>query len=380
MRKSYLYKAKINRQTEANCNDWLRLCCNLYNLALEQRIKSYEKHGKFLSAFDQQKQLPELKEAFPEFKAVGSQVLQDVIERLDRTFNAFYQRLKEKKGKTAGFPRFRSCRRYDSFTLKQCGWKLEGRYLRISNVGTFKLFLSRPIEGTIKTVTIKRKCNGWFVSFSCDNVPEERLTANDNAVGIDVGLTDFCTDSTGKKIANPKCLAASQKLLRKKQRSLCRKQKGSNRRNKARILVAKAHDKIVNQRKDFLHKTANEYIHAYGSIYVEKLELQRMIDEAKRDKKKWFTRRKPDAPWGMFFDMLSYKAEEAGRQVVKVDPADTSCTCSECDTKIKKSYHFHTFKCPSCGLRIDRDVNAAINILRAGQALQALTTTMVAVA
>lgn len=256
MRKTYLYKAKINKHTETNCNQWLNICRMLYNLALEQRISIYRQHGKSISAIVQKNQLPELKDAFPEFATVGSQALQDVIERLNRAFKAFYQRVKQRNGKH-GFPRFKSRNRYDSFTLKQTGWRLEGRYLYIKNIGRFKLFLSRPIDGDIKTVTIRRSsAGGWFVAFSCDNVLIKEYSETTHQIGIDVGVKSFCVDSDGNQIQNPKCLEQSLKFLKKRQRSLSRKKKGSGRRNNARILVAKCHEKIANQRKDFLHKTA----------------------------------------------------------------------------------------------------------------------------
>ena len=277
MRKTFLYKAKINKHTEANCNRWLKICRTLYNLALEQRISIFRQYKKSISLYEQMLQLPELKEAFPEFKVVGSQCLQDVLQRVDRAFQGFFQRVKAKNGK-AGFPRFKSKNRYDSFTLKQAGWKLEGRYLYIKNLGRFKLFLSRAVEGEIKTVTIKRTSTGkWFVAFSCDNVPVKEFPETTAEIGIDVGINHFLVDSCGRCIENPKYFRCSEKLLRRRQRSLSRRKKGSNRRNKARILVAKAHEKVVNQRKDFLHKLANYYIEAFDSIYVEELNIKGMV-------------------------------------------------------------------------------------------------------
>ncbi|MFH1452405.1 MAG: transposase, partial [Armatimonadota bacterium] len=154
MKKTFLYRAKINKATEDNCRKWLEACRILYNAALEQRILVYNQHKKSISVYEQMKQLVELKVVFPEFKLIGSQVLQEVLQRLERAFQSFFQRLKQNNSK-AGFPRFKGKDRYDSFTLKQAGWKLDGRYLYIKNIGRFKLFLSRAISGTIKTVTIR---------------------------------------------------------------------------------------------------------------------------------------------------------------------------------------------------------------------------------
>jgi len=367
MRKTYLYKAKINKQTEANCNQWLGLCHNLYNQALEQRINAYKEKKESISAFKQMSQLPELRKSSTELKAVGSQVLQDVIQRLDKAYKSFFQRVKQGNGKV-GFPRFKSKSRYDSFTLKQTGWNLEGRYLYIKNVGRFKLFLSRPIEGNIKTVTIRRNStNKWFVSFSCDNTPMKKVPESTTEIGIDVGIKHFLVDSHGNSVDNPKYFRQSEKLLRRRQRSLCRKKKSSNRRNEARVLVAKTHEKITNQRKDFLHKVGNAYINKFQTIYIEDLNIKGMI------KNRHLSKSISDSSWGMFFNFLSYKAVETGRTVVKVPPHNTSQICSVCGEKVQKSLSVRIHNCPFCNTILDRDHNASLNILRLGQNRQTLT-------
>ena len=174
MRKTYKYRLLGNKQAFIKVDEWLMLCQRLYNTALEQRINIYRQRKETISCYSQINQLPELRAEFPEYQAVGSQVLQDVIERLDKAYKSFFRRVKSSKGK-AGFPRFRSRDRYDSFTLKQTGWKLDGKYLTIRNVGRFKLRLSRPIEGDIKTVSVHRQSGNWYVCFSCDKVPEKKL-------------------------------------------------------------------------------------------------------------------------------------------------------------------------------------------------------------
>ncbi len=369
MRKTFQYRAIINKQTEAKCNQWLETCRMLYNLALDQRISIYRQHGKSISCIDQKNQLPDLKKEFTEFKAVGSQVLQDVIERLQRAFDAFFRRCKN-RGEKAGFPRFRGKDRFDSFTLKQAGYKIEGRYLYISGVGKFKLFLSRPIEGDIKTVTIRRASSGkWFVCFSCDNVPVKEMPEAIAEVGIDVGIKEFLVDSTGRSVENPKFFRQSERILRRRQRAMARKVRGSCRRVKAKILVAKAHEKISNQRKDFLHKVANFYIGAYKTIYVEALNIKGMI------KNRRLSKSIADASWGKFFEFLLYKAEWADRKVIKVNPRNTSQNCSGCGEKVKKSLSVRTHVCPFCGLVMDRDFNAAKVIKARGHLVQTLSIT-----
>jgi len=368
MKKTYKYRLLGNKDTFANADNWLLLCQRLYNVALEQRIKCYQQFSKSLSCYDQINQLPELRAEFPEYADVGSQVLQDVIERLDKAYKAFFRRVKSGGGK-AGFPRFRSRDRYDSFTLKQAGWKLDGKYLTIRNMGIFKLRLSRPIEGDIKTVSVHRQSGHWYVCFSCDKVPEKKLELSNKSVGIDVGIKTFCVDSDGNQTESPKYFRKAEKQLRVRQRTLSRRVNGSQGRKDARLLVAKAHEKVTNQRNDFLHKVANHYITNYGVICIEDLNIKGM------SKNHHLAKSITDASWGKFFELLSYKAEEAGRVIIKVPRFEpTSKTCSQCGA-INQELELsdRQWVCKSCGVLHDRDYNAAKNICRVGQTLQELT-------
>jgi len=362
VKKSFKYRIQANPQTIQQANHWLDLCRNLYNTALEQRISIYRQNKGSISCFDQIKQLPELRASFPEYREVGSQVLQDVLERLDRAYQGFFRRVKN--GDKPGFPRFKGRNRYDSFTLKQAGWKLEGKYLTIRNIGTFKLRFSRPIEGDIKTITIRRTSTGkWFAVFTCDNVPEKPLPKTGKVVGIDVGLESFLTTSEGIKIGNPRHFDNAKAKLAMRQQRLSRRTKGSKRREKARVLVAKAHEKITNQRRDFHFKVANQFIKAYDSICIEDMDSWNSLNHG-------LTREMRDAAWFGFFDVLCWKAEEAARMVIKVPARDTSQLCSRCGARVPKDLSVRIHSCPFCGLTIDRDHNAALNILRAGQAPQ----------
>lgn len=368
IKRTYRYRLLGGGETFERASQWLGLCRRLYNAGLEQRIVAYKHNGVPLSCYDQMKELPELKVAFPEYSDVGSQVLQEVLERLDRAYKGFFRRVKN--GDKAGFPRFKGRGRYDSFTLKQCGWKLDGKYLTIRNIGTFKLRLSRPIEGVIKTITICRDTTEkWYACFSCDKVPEKRLPESDSAVGIDVGIKSFCVDSDGGKESNPEYLKKSLGLLRRRQRKLCRRAKGSNRRQKARLLVAKAHEKIRNQRRDFLHKLANHYVKDYGVICVEDLNIKGMA------RNRHLSRSINDAGWGLFIGLVEYKAEEAGRKLIRIPRFEpTSKTCSECGAVNEDlTLSDRQWVCKACGAVHDRDFNAAKNILRVGQTLQEKT-------
>ncbi|MDP2365825.1 MAG: transposase [Ignavibacteria bacterium] len=357
MKKTFQYRIKSNQTTCQKAEKWLSLCRQLYNDCLNERIIAYKERKENISQYGQMKRLPQLKKVFPEFKQVNSQTLQDVIQRLDRAYQGFFRRVKN-KGK-AGFPRFKGQNRYDSFTLKQTGWKLNGRYLEIKNIGRFKLFLSRPIEGDIKTITIRRDLiNKWFVSFACDNVSQKLLKKTGKEIGIDMGCESFLTDSNGNKIDNPRFFKNSQDILTKRQQSLSQKKKGSYRRNKARILVAKIHHKIFNQRKDFHFKTANKLINENDKIYIEKLNSFKSF--------KGLNKSMRDVAWFQFFNILRFKAEEAGKVVIEVPAEDTSQLCSKCGQLIEKDLSVRVHKCP-CGLEINRDWNAALNILRFGQ-------------
>lgn len=364
MRKSFQYKAKLSPSVERNAFVWLNLCRQLYNTALEQRIDAYKRCGKGISRYTQDKELPNLKAELPEYKNVSSQTLQDVLEKLDKTYQSFFRRLKS--GQKAGFPRFKGRDRYNSFKLKQTSWSLTGNKLTIRNIGTLKLFLSRPILGDIKTVTVKHTSSGWFVFFSCDHVPRNVLPIIDKEVGIDVGLKVFLADSDGKFVDNPRFFRKSEKELRRKQRSLSRKNLRSKRRQKAKRQVQRIHEKVKNQRDDFIKKLAKKYVDSNGVIYVEALQIVNMV------KNKHLSKSISDVSWNMFRQWLTFKAEEAGREVIAINPKDTSQTCL-CGEMVKKSLAVRVHRCHVCGLVMDRDTLAAKNILRFGQNHRVLT-------
>lgn len=362
MRKTFKYRAYANQQTLDKANHWLDLCRNLYNVALNQRIVSFKQNRKHVSCNEQTNELIELKDAFPEYKDVGSQVLQEVLQRVDKAFKHFFR-------DRFGFPRYKGFNRYDSFTLKyQCGWKLDGKYLHITKVGIFKLKLSRQIQGTIKTVTMHRvSSDKWHVLFSCDEVPERKLRKSNKSIGIDVGVKSFCVDSNGAITKNPLFTKQSEAVLRLRHRSLSRRVKFSKRWNKSRLLVSKAYEKTKNQRLDFLHKLANGYIKDYGVIYIEKLLVKNLV------RNHHLAKSIADSSWSTFFELLSYKAVEADRKLVRVNPCNTSQLCSKCGNMVEKLLVVRIHKCPYCGLIMDRDKNAARNILRLGQSLQPST-------
>jgi putative transposase len=367
MKKTFKYQIYANQDTLSKAENWVGLCRRLYNCALSERIYAYKMQGTTIRCFTQIKELPQMKKENIEYNGVNAQVLQEVIERLDRAYQEFFRQLKYGK---AGFPRFKGKNRYSSFTLKQNGWKLDGKYLVVTNIGTFKIKLSRQIEGDIKTITIKKTSIGkWFAYFNCDNMPDKKLPKSDKVVGIDVGIKSFLVDSDGSKVDNPKYYRKSERLLRRRQRVLSRRKKGSNSRRKARISVAKAHEKVTNQRRDFLHKVSTSYIKGYGTLIFEDLNISGMV------KNHHLAKSISDSGWGMFYGLCSYKAEEAGRNIIRIPRFEpTSKTCSECgaiNQELKLSDR--NWLCKSCGIYHDRDFNAAKNIKRVGQTQQELT-------
>jgi putative transposase len=374
-RKSFKYKLMPTPKQEEALEVVLSRCCTLYNCALEQ-CKTWWGRGQGISAryYQQKAELPELKDAYPEYTEVHSQVLQDVLLRLDRTFQAFFRRIQA--GEQPGYPRFQAKNRYNSFTYPQYdnGTILEGKTLSLTKIGRIRLRLHRPLIGTPKTVTIIREADGWYACVSCAEVPTQPLPTTEQSTGIDVGLKVFLITAEGEPVENPRYYRKAERELKKAQRRVSRRKKGSKRRRKAVQLLARKHQKVQRQRRDFHHKTALSLLRAFDTIYLEDLQVANMVRNPHLSKSI------SDAGWAQFRTILEGKAAYAGRRVVAVPPAYTSQDCSGCGARVEKSLSVRTHACPSCGLILDRDENAARNIQRAGQALQALTAAVAAVA
>ncbi len=293
------------------------------------------------------------------YSTIHSQVLQNVADRLVKAYKNYFRRVKEKKaGKKvkAGFPRFKKF--YSSITYPQSGFTLATNRLFASRIGNIPIVTERLPKGRIKTLTIKRKPSGkWFVFFSSIvDIPKTTNPNKTNKIGIDVGLENFATLSDGTTIQNPRFLVKSEDKLLKYQRRLSRKTKGSNR-IKAKIRVARIHEKITSQRTDFLHKTSKMLAEKYNLIALEKLNIMGMLHNHN------LARSISDASWNQFTRMLGYKAESAGCQLVFVDPRNTSQVCSGCGNTAKKELSDRWHEC-SCGLSLHRDHNAALEILK----------------
>jgi putative transposase len=356
--KAFKYRIYPNKTTKKSIDQTIWLCQILYNAALAERIDEYKINGNSLTYQQQQNSLPFLKENNPIYAGVYSQILQDVLKRLDKAYQAFFRRVK--LGETPGFPRFQSADRYNSFTYPQGGYSILGNQLKLSKLGRVKIMLHRPMSGKIKTCTVIRKNGKYYACFTCE-VEAENLPLVGGMVGIDMGIKEFCITSDGEMIENPRTYRKAEKELRQLQRSLSRKQKRSNNRRKARFGLAKQHEKVANQRRDIAYKTAKYLFSNYDTIIYEDLQIKNMV------KNHHLAKSIADAGWGIFFNILESKAKQTlGKRIIAVEPKNTSQNCSQCGRKVAKTLSVRVHKCPFCGLELDRDINAAINILHKG--------------
>src|SRR5260221_6873897 len=345
----------------------LSRCRTLYNVALEQRKTWWERgQGAGATYYQQKAELPGLKAACPEYDEVNAQVLQDVILRDERSYQVFCRRLTAADDR--GHPRFQGRNRYNSFGYPQYGGGavLDGGVLSLSKIGRIRIRLHRPLEGTPKTVTISREADGWYTSISCAEVPTEPLPLTGQETGIDVGLKVFIITANGEVVENPRHYRKAEKQVAKAQRRVSRRKKGSTRRKKAVALLRRKHQTIQRQRRDFHHKVALALLRRYDVISLEDLQVRNMA------RNHHLAKSISDASWGQFRTILTFKAACAGKWVIAVPPAFTSQDCSGCGERVPKSLSVRTHVCPSCGLVMDRDENASLNILRASQALRGL--------
>jgi putative transposase len=360
VKRNYKFRLSPKGGTKTRIQETLKTCCYVYNQILEKRNTSYKETKKSLSCFDCNTLIGDLQLNTP----VHSQVLQNVSARVDLAYQGFFRRLKNKDSK-AGFPRFKSYDRYDSFTFPQTGFKIKEKKLWLSKIGDIKINFHRKMEGVVKTLTIKREGNAWYAIFSCIVEIKPEVKNWKRAVGIDVGCIDFATLSDGNTITNPHFLKQSQENLsdtQSKYSKLKQLPKDNKQKVKAKRKLVKLHCKVKNQRKDFLHKLSKKYVTEYSHICVEDIKPSQMLNDNWRSLNKSIL----DSGWTTFKQMLHSKAVDAGCVVVNVNPAYTSQICSGCGSIVKKELSERQHKCITCGLNISRDLNASRNILRVG--------------
>jgi len=361
MQLTYKYRLNPTSAQRTALQATLDACRWVYNKTLEIRKKAWQQRQERISHYDAQKMLPVWKAEHEWLTQASAQVLQNVTVRVDLALQSFFRRVK--KGEIPGFPRFRGKERYNSFTFPQIkqGWKfMPTGKLYLHKIGDVKIKLHRPIEGEIKTLTISRDALGnWYACFSCIVefvVPEP----SPYVVGIDMGLEKFATLSTGVMIDNPRFFRQDEKELAKAQSKRDKLFKDSEERNKAKRVVQHIHARIANRRKDFAHKLSRYLVDVFQIVVFEDLNVQGMV------KNHSLAKSISDAAWNQTIQYTTYKAECADRLCLKVNPAYTSQDCFGCGDRVKKQLSQRVHSCPKCGLEIDRDLNAALNILARG--------------
>ena len=363
MRKAFKYRIYLTNGQRRILEQQLEECRFVYNATLAYRKHAYEQEQRTANWYETKRQLPIWKDARPALKRVHSQVLQNVTERVDFAFKAFFRRVRE-GAEDVGFPRFKGTGRYDSLTYPQYGngVRLDGDRLILSKVGAVHVVLHRPLEGTPKTVTLTRARTGkWYACCSCDVAPCERAPTAE-IVGVDVGLALFATLSNGEEIENPRFYRRDEADLKRvqtlKDAAKNAGQWDENRRRKHAL--AHIHERIANRRSDFAHKRSRALVNRYQVIVFEDLAPQEM------GRSRGMRKSIMDVAWSQFISRTVVKAEEAGRTVILVDPRNTSKLCSSCGELVPKRLSDRTHTCPHCGLVLGRDHNAALNILHRG--------------
>jgi len=345
----------------------LQLCLDacrwVYNKTLETRKQAWAERKESLSYYDIGRILTnQWKQDKPDLYDIYARCLGDAVLRVDLAFKSFFRRVK--KGEKPGYPRFKGSDGYDSITYPGTGFGIIDNRLQLSKIGSVRIKKHREIEGVIKSVNIHRIGEKWYANFVCEiePVPLPKVKA---VVGIDVGLTSFATLSDGEKIDNPRFFKASEKKLAKAQRRLSKSTKGSPDRKKQKKKVSNIYTKMANKRKDFAHKLSRKLVNQYQVIAFEELDIKNMIENHTECFGYKLNKSIGDVAWNQFMQYTAYKAEYAGRSVVFVDPRNTSKKCSRCGQIVDKNLSVRVHSC-SCGLTLDRDHNAAINILALG--------------
>ncbi len=358
MKKAYRYRIYPTKKQARVLHEQLALCAELYNAAVQERRDAWRMCGKSITFTQQSAQLPHIKLDRTEYEGIYSQVLQDVLHRVDKAFKAFFRRIKA--GQKPGYPRFKSRSRYASLTYPQFGFGIDAQgKLSIAKIGHIKMVMHRPFKGIVKTATISKSAIGkWYVSFSCDEVEPDILPPAELQVGVDVGLSTFAYLSTGEQIENPRFFKVEEKSLARAQRRLSKSKKGTKEYVKRRKVIARVHERIGWRRENFVQQESRKLINRFGLIAVEALVVRNMVKNPRLAKSI------SDAAWSSFFTHLFSKAEEAARTVVRVKPTYTSQTCSGCGSRQELLLSVRIYECPHCGLVMNRDHNASVNILQ----------------
>ena len=351
MRRTFKYRLYPTKLQITKMNNILELTRWVYNETLALRKKAWESEKKPIGLYDTQKELTKWKEQKPELYGVLAQALQNAQVRVDLAFKAYFRRCKS--GEKPGYPRFKGKGWYDSITYPQSGFRLHPDGVYLSKIDRVKIVLHRPIEGKIKTCTIKRTSTGkWYVYFSCEVERPKLFPNTGKIVGIDLGLITYIQCSDGTKIDKPRFFKEEQKALVKIQQKVQSK--------KSKHTEALIHERIKNKREDFCHKASKKLVDKYDFIAHEDLSVKNLLEKKENSKNI------SDAAWSTLIQFMTAKAESAGRVIVTVDPRGTSQRCSRCGADVPKTLEIRTHHCPHCGFKTSRDLNSALEILRLG--------------
>ena len=368
MIRTFRYRLYPSKTQQRQLIAWLEHLCELHNSARHNRMAVYETEQRSVSFNEQSALLTQARAKFDDYRAVPQDFQQHALQRVDKAFKNFFRRVKA--GETPGFPRYRQKVRSLTWSLRKDKHGIRQKPIRktgsrlnrlhVPKLGEVCIRQHRPLQGVPKTVTLVKKASGWYAHIACE-LPDVPKVEPNTAVGIDVGTKQFLATSDGHFIPNPRFYRQAEGLLRKHSQNLSRKRKGSRRWYQAVHVLARHHERTADKRHDFLWKVANWLFHHLRNAVVvaEDLSTANMV------KNKRLSKSIHDAAWTLFFDICAGIAERDGLHFHQVNPRDTSQTCSGCGQKSPKKLTLRdrTFDCGFCGMSLDRDVNAARNIL-----------------